>query len=292
MDSAASRPLNDAPTFEGYTHVTEQTFGVGRSAELIQVYRSDAFAAALGLEPDERDARAEFVLVPGGSFLMGLTDDDLERWESLDDESDGGLQSSLEAHDVAIAPFLLARTLITQQVWDGLARALGVELWDQRYAESPHLPVHGLSWSYFDEVAPQLGLRLPTEAEWEYAARAGTPDAFAWGMSKHPAFEHAWYGHPHEGGPMGVAQKKPNGFGLYDIAGNVWELCADHWHERYVDAPSDGAAWLGDDDPLQRVMRGGSYRSETLAHLLCGFRSSAGVHFSSDDLGVRPVSAR
>ena len=89
---------------------------------------------------------------------------------------------------------------------------------------------------------------------------------------------------------MGVAQKKPNAFGLYDIGGNVWELCADHWHDSYAGAPTDGSAWLSDDDPQQRVMRGGSYRSETLAHLLCGFRSSAGVYFGSDDLGVRPVA--
>lgn len=282
--------MNEPQHFEGYAFVGEETFTTGAAMEVVAVYRNERFAAALELG-DERDARAEFVLVPEGSFRMGLDDEELERWDELNDESEGGLETALPAHDVEVASFLLARTPLTQRVWDGLAEQLEIELWDQRFSESEFLPVHGLTWSFFEEVAGQLQLRLPSEAEWEYAARAGTAQPFAWGKSKHAAFEHAWFGHPHEGGPMGVAQKKPNGFGLYDIAGNVWELCADHWHERYEGAPTDGSAWLAEDDPLQRVMRGGSYRSETLAHLLCTFRSSAGVYFSGDDLGIRPVAA-
>jgi formylglycine-generating enzyme required for sulfatase activity len=90
---------------------------------------------------------------------------------------------------------------------------------------------------------------------------------------------------------MGVAQKKPNAFGLYDVAGNVWEMCQDHWHDHYHGAPQDASAWLEDDDPLQRVMRGGSFRVQSVAMLMCAFRSSAGVYYSGDDLGIRPVAA-
>lgn len=282
--------MSEPQDFEGFSFLADETFTVGPSVELVPVYRNERFAAAIGLAEGERDSRTEFVLIPGGSFRMGLDAEDLERFEALDEECEGGLAASLPPRDVTIEPFLLARTLLTQEVWDGLAQTLGIELWDQRFTESPFLPVHGLTWAFFDEVAEALALRLPTEAEWEYAARAGSSLPFAWGSSKHPAFEHAWFGHPHEGGPMGVAQKRPNGFGLFDIAGNVWELCADHWHDNYHEAPTDQSAWLADDDPLQRVMRGGSYRSETLAHLLCAFRSSAGVYFSGDDLGIRPAA--
>lgn len=282
--------MSAPPEFDGFTLVAEEMFTVDGAVEMVPVYRSEQFARAIGLEPSDRDVRTEFVWIPGGSCRIGLTDEDLERFDALNEECEGAMLASRPAHEVQIEPFLLARTLLTQQVWDGLAEELGVELWDQRFSESPYLPVHGLTWSFFDEVALNLGLRLPSEAEWEYAARAATAHPFPWGESRHAAFEHCWWGHPHEGGPMGVAQKKPNGFGLYDIAGNVWELCADPWHDGYDGAPIDGSVWGVDDDPMQRVMRGGSYRSEALAHVLCAFRSSAGVYYSGDDLGVRPVA--
>ena len=283
--------VSEVPDFDGYSFVGFEEFAIGPASEIVAIYQSEAFAQALRLADDERDVRAEFVLIPSGTVRLGIDEEELERLAKVDEDTAHELECSLGAHDVAVDEFLFARTTLTQQVWDGLAAQLDVELWDQRVSESPYLPVHGLTWTYFDETAPELGLRLPSEAEWEYAARGPSPGPFPWGKSKGTAFEFAWYGHPHEGGPMGVAQKRPNGFGLYDISGNVWELCGDYWHECFgPDAPADGSAWLGDDDPWQRVMRGGSFRSQSATALLLCYRSSAGRHFSGDDMGVRPVA--
>lgn len=271
--------------FDGYSYLGDDLFEVAGSVESVPIYRNERFATALQLgDPGEhRDARAEFAWIPGGTYTIGLNDDELRQWAALDEEADGGLRHAAPAHEVTLDPYLIARTPLTQQVWDGLAAQLDLELWDQRVSESPHLPVHGLTWSYFQEVAPQLQLRLPTEAQWEVAARGGAHHAFPWGDATHRAFEYAWYGHPHEGGPMSVGQKRPNAFGLFDVAGNVWELCEDAWRDSYAGAPQP-------DEAPQRVMRGGSYRSCTIAHLLCAFRSSAGLYFSGDDLGIRPVA--
>lgn len=274
---------------DDFTLIGEESFSCGAVENTVAVYRHDLFAQVLELHDGERDARAEFVAVPAGTFRMGFDADEIKSLREINEELEGGLEVATPAREVTVDDFLVARTPLSQQVWDGLADHLDLELWDQRYTESPYLPVHGLSWSFFDEVAPELGFELPTEAQWEYAARGGSPLAYPWGDTAHAAFEYAWYGHPHEGGPMGVAQKKTNAFGLYDVAGNVWELCQDHWRETLRGVPDDGSARVLDDDPLQRVMRGGSFRSQSLGDLLCSFRSSAGIYFSGDDLGVRPV---
>jgi formylglycine-generating enzyme required for sulfatase activity len=277
-------------TYDGFTHIGEETFSCGALENTVAVYRHDLFAKVLELEEGERDARVEFVEVPGGTFRMGLDADDVRSLREFNEELEGGLEVATPPREVTVEGFLIARTPLTQEVWDGIAAELDLELWDQRYTESPYLPVHGLSWAFFTEIAPDLHLSLPTEAQWEYAARGGSELAYPWGDTAHSAFEYAWYGHPHEGGPMGVAQKKPNAFGLHDVAGNVWELCQDHWHESHNGAPDDGSARESGDDSLQRVMRGGSFRSPSEAHLLCAFRSAAGIYFTGDDLGIRPVA--
>jgi formylglycine-generating enzyme required for sulfatase activity len=134
-----------------------------------------------------------------------------------------------------------------------------------------------------------LNLVLPSEAEWEYACRAGTPTATyagemrTLGKNNAPVLDTiSWYGgnsgvgfeldtgmgssgwpeeqYPHErAGTRPVAQKRPNAWGLYDMLGNVWELCADHWHESYEGAPSDGSAWIAPQGAAARVVRGGSW---------------------------------
>jgi formylglycine-generating enzyme required for sulfatase activity len=101
--------------------------------------------------------------------------------------------------------------------------------------------------------------RLPTEAEWEYAARARSEKAFSFGDDESKLNEYAWYWDNSEVKTHPVGQKKSNAWGLYDIHGNVWEWVEDDWHDNYDGAPNDGRAWVSDPRGAYRVLRGGGW---------------------------------
>jgi formylglycine-generating enzyme required for sulfatase activity len=163
-------------------------------------------------------------------------------------------------------------------------------------------PVINVAWEdavlYAKWLSRQTGerYRLPTEAEWEYAARAGTTTAYWWGEEikvdianfSGPAGDewprNQWAGK--QTSPVGSFP--PNPFGLYDTAGNVWEWVEDCWHDNYNGAPTDGSAWLtaGGGDCGQRVVRGGSWT--TIAHTLrSSSRHRLNVDYRSDMVGFR-----
>ena len=140
-------------------------------------------------------------------------------------------------------------------------------------------PVESISWHHAQEFCYCLSrivkknYRLPSEAEWEYACRAGTKTKYHFGDDESKLRDYAWHGRgydcygedkmfqrgfwPTVTSPVGL--KQPNPWGLYDMHGNVWEWCADHWHDNYEDAPFDGHAWLSADESQSRVLRGGSW---------------------------------
>jgi formylglycine-generating enzyme required for sulfatase activity len=138
--------------------------------------------------------------------------------------------------------------------------------WGKRQLNQARQPVVGVSWEDAQRFAEWTGGRLPTEAEWEYAARAGTTTRYWWGdeVGKNNAncaeCGSQWDGE--QTGPGGSFQ--PNAFGLHDMLGNVWEWVEDCWHESYKGAPTDGSAWgkQQGDDCAQRVIRGGSWGHE------------------------------
>jgi hypothetical protein len=101
--------------------------------------------------------------------------------------------------------------------------------------------------------------RLPTEAEWEYACRAGTQTRYYFGDNEKQLGEYAWYNKNSGSKTHPVGQKKPNNWGLYDMCGNVWEWCEDGWHENYQYAPKDGSSWRWHTHDSQIVIRGGSW---------------------------------
>jgi formylglycine-generating enzyme required for sulfatase activity len=144
-------------------------------------------------------------------------------------------------------------------------------------------PVEQVSWNEAVEFCARLSrktkrmYRLPSEAEWEYACRAGTTTPFHFGETittdlanycgEDRTINEILYKGSYGNGPKGTYRKETtevgtfpaNAFGLYDMHGNVWEWCADYWHENYNGAPTDGSAWLTEDENANRLLRGGSW---------------------------------
>jgi formylglycine-generating enzyme required for sulfatase activity len=138
-------------------------------------------------------------------------------------------------------------------------------------SKGDNLPVEYISWNDAQEFCRKLSqitgreYRLPSEAEWEYACRAGTTTEFAFGDSLSSDQANFDGDRPYGGAPEGIDRREttpvgsfqPNGFGLYDMHGNVSEWCEDWYHDSYNGAPTDGSAWLSGGEQKYRVVRGG-----------------------------------
>ncbi len=126
-------------------------------------------------------------------------------------------------------------------------------------------PVENVSWDDCSQFIQKLNAktsntyRLPSEAEWEYAARAGFTGKWCFGNDEHQLSQYAWYNENSDSYAHPVAQKQANAFGLFDIHGNVWEWVEDVWHNNYSGAPTDGSGWTTDAPQSRRVQRGGSW---------------------------------
>ena len=217
---------------------------------------------AEGLSLDIGGVALTLIRIPAGRFLMGGADPHAD-WHP----GDTGLGSRGPVHRVTLRPFFLSQTLITQAQWQAVAahRPVAGPL-SSPISGPSDLPVSHVTWWEAEEFCQRLSrhlgghCRLPSEAEWEYACRAGTKAPFSVGEALTP--EVANYS---SHGPTAVAQFAANEFGLYDMHGNLWEWCRDRWHETYVGAPNDGAAWDNTEDNRdgrfcdRRVIRGGSW---------------------------------
>jgi formylglycine-generating enzyme required for sulfatase activity len=192
----------------------------------------------------------EMIPIPSGKFLMG--------------SSGSNHTFAHPQHYVEVQSFLMSKYSVTQAQWKVVAgwkqvdRELEV---DPSRFKGDDLPVERVSWYDAVEFCARLSAstgrtyRLPTEAEWEYACRAGTETPFYFGEALTP--ELANYD-SEQTTPVG--QFPANAFGLHDMHGNVWEWCQDDWHDNYRGAPADGSAWLTDDErDLSKVLRGGSW---------------------------------
>ena len=139
-------------------------------------------------------------------------------------------------------------------------------------------------------IGADEAVRLPSEAEWEYVARAGTTTAYSFGDDPKDLGEYAWFTGNAAGNDPPVGAKKPNPWTLYDVHGYLWEWCADAWHDTYEGAPSDGSAWTAGGDPKRRVLRGGSWKDKAES-LSSSFRRAAAADLRDDAVGLRCVLA-
>ena len=252
-----------SPTEREFLHFSEQELKRQKSLKRVQVSLITAGIALVILAlvairfewyskyKERLEARQEIELleknmveIPAGEFLMG---------------SEVGDDDEKPVHRVNIGAFKIGKYEITQRQWFIImGNRPGIFKGDDR-------PIENVSWfdavDFCKELSKITGksYRLPTEAEWEYAARGGTTTEYSFGDDKSMLGEYAWFDGNSENETHPVGQKKPNPFGLYDMHGNVWEWVEDHSHKNYVGAPTDGSAWLTDDDRAARVLRGGSW---------------------------------
>ena len=211
------------------------------------------------------DVDLTLVQVPGGKFLMGSPEG-----EGYDDER--------PQHEVTIDQVWLGQYPVTQAQYEAV-----VGRNPATFRLGANHPVETVSWH--DAVAfcqrltelTELAFRLPSEAEWEYACRAGTTTPFHFGptittdLANYRGTDWDYGGQTISGsygsGPKGVYREQttpvglfpPNAFGLYDMHGNVWEWCADHYHDSYEGAPTDNTPWLSSDERTNRLLRGSAW---------------------------------
>ncbi len=191
----------------------------------------------------------EMVGLPAGQFLMGSPDSDPD---ARDNEK--------PQHQVKVNSFAIGKYPVTQAQYQAV---MGTN--PSRFQNNPQNPVEDVSWNDAQAFCQKLSqitgksFRLPTEAEWEYACRAGTTTRFYFGDDANQLGDYAWYKGNSQQTTHPVGQKKPNAWGLYDMSGNVWEWCEDDWHDNYIGAPKDGSAWLKNGNDNRSPLRGGSW---------------------------------
>jgi formylglycine-generating enzyme required for sulfatase activity len=147
-------------------------------------------------------------------------------------------------------------------------------------------PVVGVSWEDARRYASWAGLRLASEAEWEYACRAGTSIRFYAGDTEKDLDQAGWYGDNPSGKLHPVGEKTPNVWGLYDMHGNVWEWVEDDWHDSYKGAPDDGSAWIDKRRGSDRVIRGGGW-GDGARYCRSAMRGGSGPGDRDDHVGFR-----
>jgi formylglycine-generating enzyme required for sulfatase activity len=250
----------------------------------------------------------EVVVLPKGNFTMGAAADEV-----------GRKPTEQPAHAVAIsnligigrfeirrgefARFARESGYVTEAeagdgcwVWRSgeLSKITGTNWLKPGFEQTDAHPAVCVSWNdaqaYVKWLSQKTGktYRLPSEAEWEFAARARSAQRYSFGMDESRLTEYGWFvlnsgGHTHSAG-----ERKANAFGLYDMHGNVWEWTQDCWHESFVNAPADGSAWVDAASCSRRVFRGGSWGEKALSNRSAA-RAGSAIDNRSNFVGFRIV---
>ena len=218
------------------------------------------------------------VRVPAGEYEMG---------------SGNQLPFALETpvHKVSLAyPFFIGRLPVTQKQYETVLKTNPAA-----FCDSPDLPVENVTWFDAKRFCQRLTevtgrfVRLPSEAEWEYACRAGSATDYHFGQTAKSLEEYAWYDRNSQEQTHPSGLKKPNVWGLQDIIGNVWEWCEDEWHGSYDGAPQDGSAWVSNQHRrARRCVRGGAWDMDAF-RCRSSYRSFDWEDAATNRLGFRIV---
>ena len=255
-----------------FLHSATNTFGDEVELGLLKTFR-DEFVA---VTPGEGDFPA--------SFTMGAED---------------GPEAERPAHKVSISHrFEIARYEVPQNLWEAIlgknpsrweGKRNSVEMLDYDDALDFCRQITA-AMRRSKLIADDEVIRLPSEAEWECAARAGSTGRYSFGDDAEKLGDFAWFHGNAAGNDPEVGAKKPNAWELYDVHGYLWEWCADRWHDDYRGAPADGSPWNEGDDE-RRVLRGGSWK-DPADRLTSTFRRPAEPTLRDDAVGLRCVLAR
>jgi formylglycine-generating enzyme required for sulfatase activity len=239
--------------------------GASQSTPVIRRYPRTAYSFDESLG---ETLNLEMVLIPGGSFMMGSPDTE-----------EGHFEYESPQHLVTVPTFFMGKYPVTQAQYEVMMGN------NPSYFQGANRPVESVTWHDAVEFCDRLSrqshrdYRLPSEAEWEYACRAGTTTPFHFGKTIDAEVANyraedlelgdTVYPGKYGKGRLGEFRqqttpvgnfKVANAFGLYDMHGNVWEWCLDHWHGSYEEAPNDGSAWISENDNYsRRLLRGGSW---------------------------------
>ncbi len=222
-----------------------------------------------------RHRKSDIVMVslPGGRFVMGAHEEDKFQRE----------ENETPLHEVTLSPFIIAKFEVTQEQWSAVMGTSPSKL------KGDKLPVEQVSWNDCKAFCEKVGLALPTEAEWEYACRAGTTTSYSTGDSKKDLSRVGWHAANSGDRPHTVGEKPANPWGLHDMHGNSGEWCEDLWDKDFYGKPEASGK-----DPLcrrgygHRVIRGGTWGSD-------GFYSRSAYRFKlapteqSSSISFRPV---
>jgi len=254
-------------------------------AELAKKAEEDRLAAEAKKAAEQRIAalKPEMVVIPAGSFMMGSQSAFLFSRDKNPEEK--------PQHLVKITSFLMGKTEVTQGQWSAV---MGSN--PSRFSDcGDTCPVENVSWNDAQDFIRKLNqltgqnYRLPSEAEWEYSARAGTTSEWSFGNDESKLGNYAWYARNSNFQTEAVGRTMPNAFGLYDMHGNVWEWVEDCWHATYIDAPSNGIPWTTFCSDDYRVLRGGSWNNET-ALLRSAYRNGSSARYGRSSFGFRLAS--
>ncbi|MBK8877048.1 MAG: SUMF1/EgtB/PvdO family nonheme iron enzyme [Haliscomenobacter sp.] len=309
---AAYRSYLDKYSIGRYRTVALERIAILRQhTALVEPFMKPQPETAPRANQPQQETPARMVFVKGGTFEMGCTKE----------QGDDCFDKEKPAHNVTVKDFHIGRTAVTvadfkafiedsryktdaekqglSRIWTGSEYKDGKGVnWRcdvsgkvRPESESDHPVIH-VSWNdavaYCQWLAQKIGqrYRLPTEAEWEYAARGGQESKGYKYAGSHNLGEVAWFDGNSGGKTHPVGTKKPNELGLYDMSGNVWEWCEDDWHGNYHGAPTDGSAWVDSPRASRRVDRGGGW-DYTALHCRAVLRNDDTPSGCYGDLGFR-----